>query len=431
MSRVLLAYNKLSSSTVEHVFEEIYAEHKRSPEDTESELVRLAKTIDVQSNLLALCSLLRLVQTLIDEQVVRRILSGFSKKTDLEKAKLFAHLYYAGITDDAFVKELVLGSVSKVLEVHTSPETLGCSGISPASPFFTILSVLQMCGSMLGKDVLLDIKNLAAEFMGPEAAYVIHFLHESATHLLASKNLFRDTLREETLSMQATIEKVVGKHSYKDTAVFSISKSAEEAAAARYGMNTDLKKRVFAVVVTSGNVSEAQAALYKESLKVAHFAEVFHILLRCCIEEKTFNAYYSSLAASLIFTASKNHTKTFIKYAYQSLEKCLPLAHKMKVKEIYNLGAYIAELLIQGAIRPSILASIPYLAKKEVLLARVSLKFIAEAYRAKRIRGIKKMKEKDHFRSFFHNVLVDGAYIPLEYRDTLDQIYSLMHKPSK
>ncbi|KAM3593416.1 uncharacterized protein V6R79_012506 [Siganus canaliculatus] len=60
-------------------------------------------------------------------------------------------------------------------------------------------------------------------------------------------------------------------------------------------MNTEVRKNIFCVIMTSEDYLDAFEKLLRMGLKDKQEREIVHVLMDCCLQEKTFNAYYAVL----------------------------------------------------------------------------------------------------------------------------------------
>ncbi|XP_040022796.2 nucleolar MIF4G domain-containing protein 1 isoform X2 [Gasterosteus aculeatus] len=60
-------------------------------------------------------------------------------------------------------------------------------------------------------------------------------------------------------------------------------------------MNTDVRRNIFCVIMTSEDYLDAFEKLIRMGLKDKQEREIVHVLMDCCLQEKTFNAYYAVL----------------------------------------------------------------------------------------------------------------------------------------
>ncbi|XP_066056896.1 nucleolar MIF4G domain-containing protein 1 [Chamaea fasciata] len=61
-------------------------------------------------------------------------------------------------------------------------------------------------------------------------------------------------------------------------------------------MNTDIRRSIFCVLMTSEDFMDAFEKLLKLGLKDQQEREIVHVILYCCLQERTFNPFYAFLA---------------------------------------------------------------------------------------------------------------------------------------
>ncbi|XP_069933319.1 nucleolar MIF4G domain-containing protein 1 isoform X4 [Oryctolagus cuniculus] len=62
-------------------------------------------------------------------------------------------------------------------------------------------------------------------------------------------------------------------------------------------MNTDIRRNIFCTIMTSEDFLDAFEKLLKLGLKDQQEREIVHVLLDCCLQEKTYNPFYAFLAS--------------------------------------------------------------------------------------------------------------------------------------
>ncbi|KAM3929089.1 nucleolar MIF4G domain-containing protein 1 [Leptodactylus fuscus] len=62
-------------------------------------------------------------------------------------------------------------------------------------------------------------------------------------------------------------------------------------------MNTDIRRNIFCVVMTSEDYLDAFEKLVRLGLKDQQEREIVHVLIDCCLQEKTYNPFYSFLSS--------------------------------------------------------------------------------------------------------------------------------------
>lgn len=60
-------------------------------------------------------------------------------------------------------------------------------------------------------------------------------------------------------------------------------------------MNTEVRRNIFCVIMTSEDYLDAFEKLLRMGLKDKQEREIVHVVMDCCLQEKTFNAYYAIL----------------------------------------------------------------------------------------------------------------------------------------
>lgn len=61
-------------------------------------------------------------------------------------------------------------------------------------------------------------------------------------------------------------------------------------------MNTDTRRTIFCIIMSAEDYLDAFEKLLRLSLKNQQEREIIHVILHCCLQEKTFNPYYAVLA---------------------------------------------------------------------------------------------------------------------------------------
>ncbi|XP_021243758.1 nucleolar MIF4G domain-containing protein 1 [Numida meleagris] len=64
-------------------------------------------------------------------------------------------------------------------------------------------------------------------------------------------------------------------------------------------MNTDIRRSIFCVLMTSEDFMDAFEKLLKLGLKDQQEREIVHVILYCCLQEKTYNPFYAFLASKM------------------------------------------------------------------------------------------------------------------------------------
>lgn len=99
-------------------------------------------------------------------------------------------------------------------------------------------------------------------------------------------------------------------------------------------MNTDVRKNIFCVVMTSEDYLDAFEKLLRMGLKEHQEREIIHVLMDCCLQEKTFNPFYAVLGEKFC-----SHDRRF----QMTFQFCL----WDKFKELPSLSSSVFSNLVQ------------------------------------------------------------------------------------
>lgn len=131
------------------------------------------------------------------------------------------------------------------------------------------------------------------------------------------------------------VDKVAGKI---DKEVHEAQKMLQLASKLR--MNTDTRKAIFCVIMSSEDYLDAFEKLLGLNLQGKQDREIMRVLVECCLQEKVFNKYYTALASKLC-SHDKNHKFT-LQYClwdqFKELES-MPLLRSM------HLAKFVAEMI--------------------------------------------------------------------------------------
>lgn len=127
-------------------------------------------------------------------------------------------------------------------------------------------------------------------------------------------------------------------------------------AAKAHGMNTDVRRSIFASLMTSDDCKDAFQRLSSLGLKSKQEQEIAHVLLHCSNHERLFNPFYSLTAT--IFIGSKRSFGITFKYAFWD-----------KVKEMEQMTDFTGSTKEEERLFRSLIQSARFFS---VLLARTS-----------------------------------------------------------
>ncbi|KAM8882645.1 nucleolar MIF4G domain-containing protein 1 isoform 2-T2 [Synchiropus picturatus] len=125
-----------------------------------------------------------------------------------------------------------------------------------------------------------------------------------------------------------------GKTSSKESSVEGQYSNKVLELARKQRMNTDVRRNIFCVLMTSEDYLDAFEKLLRMGLKDKQEREIVHVLMHCCLQEKTFNAFYAVLGEKFC-----SHNRRF----QMTFQFCL----WDKFREIANLSSSTFNNLIQ------------------------------------------------------------------------------------
>lgn len=127
--------------------------------------------------------------------------------------------------------------------------------------------------------------------------------------------------------------------------------------AKKLGMNTDIRKNIFLVVMSSRDVTDAFERLVRLDLKGKQDREVARVLCECCGSEKNYNEFYAELAA--LFCMQNRQYKITLQYAFWDLFKILneddAESKKKTDRRAINMARMLAHLTVQFHMSLSVL----------------------------------------------------------------------------
>lgn len=106
-------------------------------------------------------------------------------------------------------------------------------------------------------------------------------------------------------------------------------------------MNTDSRKAIFCVIMSSEDYIDAFEKLLRLDLPGKQDREIMRVLVECCLQEKVFNKYYTVLALKLC-EHDKNHKFT-LQYCIWDHFKEL---ESMSLQRSMHLAKFVAEMIV-------------------------------------------------------------------------------------
>lgn len=119
-------------------------------------------------------------------------------------------------------------------------------------------------------------------------------LRVSLDNLLAAEQVGRWWIVGSSWSGAPMISEQGNTTSKQNTAEGQFSAKVLELAR-KQRMNTEVRRNIFCVIMTSEDYLDAFEKLLRMGLKDKQEREIVHVLMDCCLQEKSFNAYYAVL----------------------------------------------------------------------------------------------------------------------------------------
>uniref|UniRef100_M8BSR7 Nucleolar MIF4G domain-containing protein 1 n=1 Tax=Aegilops tauschii TaxID=37682 RepID=M8BSR7_AEGTA len=110
--------------------------------------------------------------------------------------------------------------------------------------------------------------------------------------------------------------------------------------AAAQRMNTDIRRAIFCIIMSAEDYVDAFDKILRLDLSGKQDREIMRVIVDCCLQEKTFNKYYTVLASKLC-SHDKNH-KFSLQYCIWDRFKELD---EMELNRSMNLAKLVAEML--------------------------------------------------------------------------------------
>ncbi|KAM6970813.1 nucleolar MIF4G domain-containing protein 1 [Tautogolabrus adspersus] len=120
-------------------------------------------------------------------------------------------------------------------------------------------------------------------------------LRVSLENLLAAEQVGRWWIVGSSWSGAPMINKEQGNATSKQGAAEGQFSAKVLDLARKQRMNTEVRRNIFCVIMTSEDYLDAFEKLLRMGLKDKQEREIVHVLMDCCLQEKTFNAYYAVL----------------------------------------------------------------------------------------------------------------------------------------
>uniref|UniRef100_A0A8C3GF55 Nucleolar MIF4G domain-containing protein 1 n=1 Tax=Cairina moschata TaxID=8855 RepID=A0A8C3GF55_CAIMO len=120
-------------------------------------------------------------------------------------------------------------------------------------------------------------------------------------------------------------------------------------------MNTDIRRSIFCVLMTSEDFLDAFEKLLKLGLKDQQEREIVHVILYCCLQEKTYNPFYAFLAGKFC-----EYERRFqVTFQFSIWDKIKDLGN-LSATAITNLVSVLVHLLRTKSLPLSVLKVIEF-----------------------------------------------------------------------
>ncbi|KAG6447515.1 hypothetical protein O3G_MSEX005001 [Manduca sexta] len=120
-------------------------------------------------------------------------------------------------------------------------------------------------------------------------------------------------------------------------------------------MNTDVRRSIFCVIMSAEDYMDAFEKLQHLGLKGQQEREIVHVLLACCLQEKTYNPYYAVLGQKLCDFDRKYQ----LSIQYSTWDKIKDLENLSK-QSMTNLAQFLIHLIIGKGLPLSVLKVIQF-----------------------------------------------------------------------
>ncbi|XP_042377339.1 nucleolar MIF4G domain-containing protein 1-like [Zingiber officinale] len=136
--------------------------------------------------------------------------------------------------------------------------------------------------------------------------------------------------------------------------------------AAAQRMNTDIRRAIFCIIMSSEDYLDAFEKLLRLDLTGKQDREIMRVLVDCCLQEKVFNKYYTVLASKLC-NYDKNN-KFSLQYCLWDHFKEL---ESMELNRAMNLARFAAEMLCNFSLSLSALKAVDLASPSKLTPKRV------------------------------------------------------------
>lgn len=120
-------------------------------------------------------------------------------------------------------------------------------------------------------------------------------------------------------------------------------------------MNTDIRRNIFCVVMTSEDYLDAFEKLLKLGLKDQQEREIVHVLIDCCLQEKNYNPFYAFLSSKFC----EYHRRFQMTFQFSMWDKFRDLG-RLSASTFSNLTFFLSHLIKSKALPLSVFKVIEF-----------------------------------------------------------------------
>ncbi|XP_046462313.1 nucleolar MIF4G domain-containing protein 1-like [Daphnia pulex] len=120
-------------------------------------------------------------------------------------------------------------------------------------------------------------------------------------------------------------------------------------------MNTEVRRNIFCILMTAEDFVEAFERLMRLGLKSQQEREIVHVIMDCCLQEKSFNPYYAHLLQKLC----NFHRRFQIASQFALWDHFKDLSSQSQL-QISHLSKLIVHLTVEGSLSISVLKVIQF-----------------------------------------------------------------------
>ena len=146
------------------------------------------------------------------------------------------------------------------------------------------------------------------------------------------------------------------------------------AIASKMRFNTDVRKKIFVVIMSSRDVSDAFERVGKLDLKGKQDREVMRVIVECCGQERAYNAFYAELA-SLLCSQNRQYKATVQFYfwdAFKDLSEGI-----FTDRRTMNLAQFLAHMVCTFHLPLSVIKPIDFTQLSDALVLFLATFFLA------------------------------------------------------